>query len=956
MAAPTDYSLKLAGVSRVPLISSVIAISLAVLALAGWAFGIDALIRVLPSWPPMAGATAFLLILVALALLLVRKSEGSLTLSIVRSLALIVVAGGLFSLVVYFVDGSFTLNNLMVQSEPGEDPGTAARRISPAAALSFVMSAIGILLLTLETRRGLLWSQHLAFAVFVVALAEALAHAYSAPLPYSAIDRPGMALNTAIAFGALATGIFCARMSRRLLIVASDTAGGLTARRLLPAALLVPAAFGFLTVLGERAGYYDPHFGLLLLVVSNVFVLLIVIWRNSELLHRIDLERREASKMLQRSYDELEKRVEQRSAELAQANDELRREVTDRERMEKELRRREQELADFFENAPVGLTCLGPGGVILRANRANLELLGYAHGEYVGHNISEFHANADEMIDILRRLERGEAVTDYEARLRAKDGTLRDIQIDCNGLWDDDHFVHARCFTSDITERKQVEEATAALLVREKAAREQAEEATELIRRLQFIIDASLTHLSLDELLNQLLTRIVEFLSADGAAILVAGEDDETLTLCSSLGLDDTVAAELGAPEGIARRIKETRTTVIVNDLEPMDGMSAAFQEKVRSLIGAPLMIEREVIGVIQVAGNEPHTFTDNDLRLLQLVADRVALAIQQSRLYEAEQRARMQAEAGNRLKDEFLATVSHELRSPLNAVLGWVKLLREGRLSEGDATRALEIVERSARNQNRIINDILDVSRIISGKLRLNVRAIDPGRIIEAAVESVRSAADAKAIRLFTSLDRSAGSISGDADRLQQLVWNLLSNAVKFTPDGGRVDVILQRADSQVEIIVSDTGAGISDGFLPHVFERFRQADGSSTRKEGGLGLGLAIVRHLVELHGGTVHVESQGAGQGSTFTVRLPRPGASSSAKTQSDAGKSDYRNSVDALPQLDGLRVLVVDDDTDARDQVAAVLSGKQAEIRTAASSSEAMQILCDGKEWQPEVLIS
>lgn len=236
------------------------------------------------------------------------------------------------------------------------------------------------------------------------------------------------------------------------------------------------------------------------------------------------------------------------------------------------------------------------------------------------------------------------------------------------------------------------------------------------------------------------------------------------------------------------------------------------------------------------------------------------------------EQMARIEAENANRLKDEFLATTSHELRTPLNAIIGWTHMLREGGLDAGTAARAIETIERNAKSQAQLVEDILDVSRVITGKLRLNIELVDAAAVINAAIDSVQLAADSKGIQLEVTLDPSARRVSGDSSRLQQVVWNLLSNAIKFTPNGGRVEIRLERAGADVQIRVSDTGCGFSSDFVPFIFDRFRQADGSSTRRYGGLGLGLAIVRHLVELHGGTVHAESLGEGCGATFTIRLP------------------------------------------------------------------------------------
>ena len=318
------------------------------------------------------------------------------------------------------------------------------------------------------------------------------------------------------------------------------------------------------------------------------------------------------------------------------------------------------------------------------------------------------------------------------------------------------------------------------------------------------------------------------------------------------------------------------------------------------------------------------------------------------------EQEARAEAEAASRAKDAFLATLSHELRSPLSPILAWARLLRQGMLDAEKTERALETIERSARSQAQLIDDLLDISRIVSGKLRLQVRPVQLTTVIEAAIVVVRPAADAKNIRIQTALDTETGPIAGDPDRLQQVVWNLLSNATKFTPKGGRVQVALERVNSHVEIAVSDTGQGVPAEFLPHLFERFQQAETGPSRTHGGLGLGLAIVRHIVELHGGTVHAESPGAGNGTTITVKLPRM---IFART---AGEIERRHpTLEVLPaernfpQLRDLRVLVVDDEPDSNEVVRTLLVSCGAEVRVAGSAAEGLREL---ERWTPDVLVS
>ncbi|MBD2744981.1 response regulator [Coleofasciculus sp. FACHB-1120] len=326
----------------------------------------------------------------------------------------------------------------------------------------------------------------------------------------------------------------------------------------------------------------------------------------------------------------------------------------------------------------------------------------------------------------------------------------------------------------------------------------------------------------------------------------------------------------------------------------------------------------------------------------------------ERNQLLASEQEARAAAESANRMKDEFLATLSHELRSPLNAMLGWVQLLNTRKFDEATTARAMETIERSAKAQAQLVEDLLDVSRIIQGKLRLNVRPVELALVVEAAVDTARPAADAKAIRLQSVLDPSAGPVAGDSDRLQQIIWNLLSNAIKFTPKDGRVQVRLERVNSHVEITVTDTGLGIRSDFVPYVFDRFRQADSSITRSYSGLGLGLAIVRHLVELHGGTVRAESQGEGQGAAFVVKLPLMPVRLETSQEEQihptvAGGVPFDN-----PQsLDGLQVLVVDDEVDSRVFLTTVLEQCGASVRAVASAHSALEVI---KLLKPDILLS
>jgi PAS domain S-box-containing protein len=370
----------------------------------------------------------------------------------------------------------------------------------------------------------------------------------------------------------------------------------------------------------------------------------------------------------------------------------------------------------------------------------------------------------------------------------------------------------------------------------------------------------------------------------------------------------------------------------------------AQMQQAVRI---SPLSNDGQIIGTLTIIED----VTERVAREAELQAQIEA----RSRLLSSEKLARNEAERANRLKDEFLATISHELRNPLNAILGWAHMLRLGKLTPQNTERAVETIYRNAKSQAQLVADLLDVSRIISGKLRLDVRSVDLIGIVNAAIDSIRPSADAKSVRLQTTLDPAVGSISGDGDRLQQIVWNLLTNAVKFTPKGGRIHVKVERVDSHVEVVVSDSGVGISKEFLPYVFDRFRQADASTTRIHGGLGLGLSIVHQLVDLHGGSVSVNSEGEGKGATFTISLPFVGVTSDQKEAEtvNPAPTDEVTTLAGLPSLAGLKVLVVDDEADTRELIREVLKECGAEVTLSSSAAEALNAL---EQHKPDILIS
>jgi signal transduction histidine kinase/DNA-binding response OmpR family regulator len=406
--------------------------------------------------------------------------------------------------------------------------------------------------------------------------------------------------------------------------------------------------------------------------------------------------------------------------------------------------------------------------------------------------------------------------------------------------------------------------------------------------------------------------------------------------------------------------------------------------DPVHSFLGAPLPSSNGVYGWLYLINKiDADEFTEADERLAATLVTQVAVAYEnatlytdaqrharelqmeiterrqaeeeRARLFVLEQSAREEAEQANRTKDEFLATLSHELRTPLSAILGWSHLVRTGKLDEQQLTRAFETIERNARSQAQLIDDLLDVSRIITGKLQIELQPVNLSSVVEAAIDAVRPAFEAKDIQFEVVMEPQACLVPGDANRLQQIFWNLFSNALKFTPPDGQVRVQVKRVEPEVRISVTDSGIGIKPDFLPYIFDRFRQADGSTTRLYGGLGLGLAIVKHLVQLHQGSVNVESKGIDQGATFTVSLPLTSAVAMRDLDNATVLQPEGNGLpDGFSELlDGLRILVVDDEFDSRELLTAILTRCGSEVRCTESASEALEAF---RDWKPDLLVS
>lgn len=532
----------------------------------------------------------------------------------------------------------------------------------------------------------------------------------------------------------------------------------------------------------------------------------------------------------------------------------------------------------------------------------------------------------------------------------------------------------ARLLQAEIAERREAEDSL-------RAVKDELEVQVEDLRRLHEMSVSLTSMLDVESVLREVLRAALDVHETDMGLLSLCDPERDGLNVKVSSGFDQEFLKQIEfVPPGggACGTCYEQRRRVVVEDME-VDPIFASYREAARgagfrACHSTPLITRRgKIIGVLSAHFHQPSRPSEREARLMDLYARMAADIIENAQMHHhaqreleereqllvREQMARAEAENANRLKDEFLATASHELRTPLTAIIGWSHMLRNGTLDEATANRALDTIERNAKSQAQLVEDILDVSRVITGKLRLNIEPVDAASVINAAIDSVQLAADSKGIRLEVTLDPSARRVSGDSSRLQQVVWNLLSNAIKFTPSGGRVEVRLERAgEANVQIRVTDTGEGINSDFLPFIFDRFRQADGTSTRRHGGLGLGLAIVRHLIELHGGTVAASSDGKGCGSTFTIRLPlapvqERGKSRRRETASLWSNEETGTRVKSLPSLNGAQVLLVDDDQDTLNMLAAILTEYKAEVQTAGSAAEALEVM----EWyKPDVLVS
>ncbi|QFS48617.1 AAA family ATPase [Nostoc sphaeroides] len=510
----------------------------------------------------------------------------------------------------------------------------------------------------------------------------------------------------------------------------------------------------------------------------------------------------------------------------------------------------------------------------------------------------------------------------------------------------------------DVAHRAAIAIDNARLYQEAQQAQKTAERALERIARLQSITAALSESLTPAQVSEVIVEQSMAALGANSALVALVNESKTELEIVRAVGYNQELVNTwryftIDSPSPLAEAVRTGQpiwAESTKNRIARYPHLAETYSKyDFEGWISIPLMVEGWAVGGISLGFAQSQQLSAEDQAFILAVAQQCAQAIARAHLYEAERTARSAAESANRIKDEFLAVLSHELRTPLNPILGWTKLMRTRKLDQATSDRALETIERNAKLQTQLIEDLLDVSRILQGKLNLNFCPINLISVIEAAIETVRLSAQAKSIEIQTIIECSLSPVLGDANRLQQVFWNILSNAIKFTPTGGQVKIKLQQVSSQVQICVTDTGKGIAPEFLPYVFDYFRQADGATTRKFGGLGLGLAIVRHLVELHGGTVQAQSLGEEQGATFTVRIPC--LQDESKKIKDA--KDNSSLVGQSLPLSGLDILVVDDDADMREFLPFMLEQYGATVTAVASAIEALTALSQS---QPNLLIS
>ena len=633
---------------------------------------------------------------------------------------------------------------------------------------------------------------------------------------------------------------------------------------------------------------------------------------------------------------------------------ERRRDELERQNLLVQLQESEGRLRRLHESGVIGVAHWQRDGILLDANDAFLAMLGYTRDEMRERVFRSEDLTPRELAEVdraaLAEVEARGLCTPYEKEYLHRDGRRVPVLVGAALVKGSAREIVSWIY--DNTARKSAETRQALLLTagRRLAASSLDAEKT-LAAAVRMLVEdfADCAFIDVVDDDNQL------------SASEVAHRDPEVEALIKEIRKrsppsgDHPVLRALREGRGSTFRFDDAATLATLATTE--DRRSVIERYRPRSGVAAPLRARGRILAVLSLVSST-RDYDAADLAMAEELARQIGITIDNARLFEAAQTERRLAEETSRAKDEFLAMVSHELRTPLNAMLGWTNLLRGGKLGEDRQAQGLEVIDRNVHLQVQLVEDLLDISRVITGKLRLDVQSVSVSAVVSSAVDTLRPAAEGKGIRLAQVVDPHAGPVMGDPDRLRQAAYNLLTNALRHTPRGGKVEVTVSKYDSQVELRVTDTGEGLSGDLLPHVFERFRQGEGGTTRRYGGLGLGLAIVKHVVELHGGSITAESAGAGRGATFTIRIPIAAVRAAPPVVEPTSSLPPKKAVARIGKvaeadLEGLLVLVVDDDDDTRELLRTTLELARARVITARSVAEGFALFT---ERRPSVILS
>ncbi|MFM2313753.1 MAG: hypothetical protein RLZZ04_3029 [Cyanobacteriota bacterium] len=1020
-------------------IASVTAILVGCLVLLGWSFDIAFLKSVIPQAATMKANTAVGFILAGISLgLQTRNRQTILITRLAQGCAIAVSAIGLLTLCQYLFNWNLGIDELLFQDNAISPDTVYPGRMGDNTALNFSLTGLALYLNGQRTRRSYYVAQSAIFISAAIALLAVVGYVYNVEVFYRFIFySSSMAIHTALTFLVLCIGILALQKKHGWIqIVTSNFLGAVVARQLIPAAIALPLLLGWLIRQGQLAGWYDPNFGLSLMVISLIVILLGLIGRSAAIINKIDGDRKRSSDRLRSSEERLQ-------LALAGANqgtwdwdlktetltwDDRCKEIfglppdfpvtyewhlnalhpDDRERVfeaavialrdhiefHEEYRtfhpdgtmhwilargrgyydgtsepermtgtvmdisdRKQAESAFIRTNGILQTVINGTRDVIyVKDLQGRYVLANQAAAIWLNKTVESMLGQDDLALfpdDVARRIQitdqqviENEEFITYEEQL-LKGDELRSL-LSAKYPWRNElgEVVGLIGISIDVTDLKQAEA--------------DLKESNEYIQILYEISRDLLSTYQPLSLVDVLFDKLKPLIGLDIYFNYLLDKEKQKLHLMFHGGISEEMAREiewLEIGQAICGTVAQQRCQIVQPNLQQSTDPKT---ELVRSLgltaySCQPLISQGKLFGTLGFGSFTRTEFTPAETKLFQVICDRIAIALERSELISSLQQQTEELTSANRLKDEFLAALSHELRTPLNPILGWTKLLQVQNLTTVKSKEALLTIERNVKQQIALVDDLLDISRVVQGKFQLSSQPADLVAILKMADDSVRFTAIAKSITLeFHYPADSITRVMGDETRLQQVFWNLLSNAIKFTPDGGNVDIWLEKVQNTAQISITDTGIGIAPEFLPYVFDRFRQADGSTTRRYGGLGLGLALAKHLVELHGGTIEAESSGESKGATFKVKLPLLAELLPESTSFNlpATSNLQTSSIDSS-SLAGIRALVVDDEPDNLDLIDFILKQEGAIVTTVTSGTEALEIVSKNP---PDILIS